>query len=317
MQGTTDPVPPDRPTFAGLPRCGALDALDADVAIVGVPVGVPYTLEQSAPAAAAPRAIREASQRYARYLGHHDVDFDGPLLAGRDVRIVDCGDVAMAPGQYDANGRATTRAIRTVLDRGALPIVLGGDNSVVIPVLRAFEPAGPLCVVQIDAHLDWRDEVDGVRDGLSSPMRRASELPWVTAMAQIGLRGVGSARREEVEAARAFGSVLIGAAELGRDGVASVLDRIPAADRYYLTVDADGLDPAIAPGVGSPAFGGLAYDQAFDLLRGIAAKGRIVGFDLVEVVPARDHANLTSTLAARLILNVIGALAHEGRIGRA
>jgi len=318
MLGTVDPVPPERPTFAGLPRCPDLDALDADVAIVGVPIGVPYGHEWAGPTSAtAPRAIREASLRYARYLGHHDVDFDGDLLAGRDVRIFDCGDVAMAPGQYDANGRATTRAIRTILDRGSLPIVLGGDHSVPIPVMRAFETAGPLCVVQLDAHLDWRDEVDGVREGLSSPMRRASELSWVTGMAQIGLRGVGSGRREEVEAARAFGSVLIGAAEIHRDGVASALDRVPAADRYYVTVDADGLDPAIAPAVGSPAFGGLSYYQAFDLLRGIAAKGRVIGFDLVEIVPARDHADLTSTLGARLILDLLGALAHEGRIGRA
>ena len=315
MQGSVDPVPADSPTFAGFPRCADLDALAEDVAIVGVPVGVPYALDESAPAAAAPRAIRAASRRYAPYLGHHDVDFDGPLFAGRALRVVDCGDVAMAPGQYDANGRATTRAVRTILDRGALPVVLGGDNSVVIPVVRAFEAAGPICIVQIDAHLDWRDEVDGVREGLSSPMRRTSELPWVNGMVQVGLRGVGSGRAEEFAAARAFGSVVVPAAEIHRRGIVAALERIPAADRYYVTIDADGLDPAIAPGVGSPAYGGLTYFQVFDLLRGVAARGPIVGFDLVEVVPARDHADLTSTLAARLVLNLLGALAHEGRLG--
>ncbi len=147
-------------------------------------------------------------------------------------------------------------------------------------------------------------------------MRRASELPWVTGMAQIGLRGVGSGRRAEFEAARAYGSVLIGAEEVHHRGVEATLARIPAADRYYVTFDADGLDPAIAPGVGYPAFGGLTYFEAFGLLRGIAAKGTVVGYDIVEIVPALDVRGLTSLLAARLTLNLIGAMAHTGQLGR-
>jgi len=151
---------------------------------------------------------------------------------------------------------------------------------------------------------------------LSSQMRRASELPFVQGMAQLGIRGVGSARRQEVDDARAYGSVLIGAAELHRDGVEAALSKIPAADNYYITFDTDGMDPAIAPGVGYPAFGGLTYYQAFDLIRGVAAKGKIVGFDIVEIAPSHDFRDMTSLLAARLILNVIGAMAHEDQIGQ-
>ena len=317
MNPLTIPVPIGRPSFVGAPRCDDLTALKADVAVIGVPNGVPYGMEAvTSPSSTAPATIREQSMRFIPFWGHYDFDFGGDLFAGRDVRIVDCGDVAMEPGRFEANSRATTAVINAILDRGAVPIVLGGDHAIPIPVMRAYEGRGSMAVVQLDAHLDWRDERFGVREGLSSPMRRASEMPWVRGMAQIGLRGLGSARQVEVDAARAYGSVLVGAEEVHRVGVEAVLERIPAADRYYVTFDADGLDPAIAPGVNDPGFGGLTYYEATNLLRGIARKGRIVGFDFVEVVPSADVANLTSLLAARLILNLIGALAHEGQIGR-
>jgi agmatinase len=182
-------------------------------------------------------------------------------------------------------------------------------------VIRANEGREPIVVVQLDAHLDLPDYRKGIHDGLSSPMRRASELSWVSGLAQIGLRGAGSGRRLEFDLARAYGSVIIGAEELHRDGVEAALARIPAGTRYYITFDADGLDPSIAPGVGARAFGGLTYYEATNLLRGVAAKGTIVGYDIVEIVPARDVQNLTSLLAARLTLNLIGALAHTGQIG--
>jgi agmatinase len=94
-----------------------------------------------------------------------------------------------------------------------------------------------------------------------------------------------------------------------------VLDRIPAAARYYITLDIDGLDPAVAPGVLAPAFGGVTYQQTFDLIRGVAAKGKIVGFDVCEVVPELDIRDLTSILAARFVMAAIGAMAHTGQVG--
>lgn len=318
MTSPIQPVPPGRPSFLDMPRLERLDQLEADVAILAVPYGVPYDMEGSRfPSAPAPWAIREQSLWFRRYLSHYDVDFGGELFAGREVRIVDCGEVAMRPGQYLENMQRTTEVVRAILRRGAIPIILGGDHGVSIPVLRAYETFGPLFVVQIDAHLDWRDEVNGVREGLSSPMRRASEMPWVSGMAQIGLRGVGSGRQQEFDDARAYGSILVTARELHDRGAGVARERIPVAERYYVTFDADGLDPAIAPGVNAPAPGGLTYYQAFDLLRGLAERGRIVGFDLVEVAPARDLVGITSLHAARLILNLIGALAHTGQIGRA
>lgn len=317
MTTLIQPIPPGRPSFLAMPRLERLDQLEADVAILAVPYGVPYDMEGSRFASApAPWAIREQSLWFRRYLGHYEVDFGGDLFAGREVRIVDCGQVAMEPGQYLENMRRVTESVQAILRRGAVPIVLGGDHAVPIPVLRAYKDFGPLFVVQIDAHLDWRDEVNGVREGLSSPMRRASEMPWVCGMAQLGLRGVGSGRQQEFDDARAYGSILISAREVHEQGVSAALGRIPVAERYYVTFDADGLDPAIAPGVNAPAPGGLTYYQVFDLLRGLAERGRVMGLDVVEVVPARDPAGITSLHATRLILDFIGVLAHTGQIGR-
>jgi agmatinase len=194
--------------------------------------------------------------------------------------------------------------------------VLGGDHATTVPIIRAYEGRGPLCVVHIDAHLDFRDEVNGVHDGLSSPMRRASELPWVTSMIQIGLRAVGSARQREVDDAAAFGSIRVRAEELHEVGVKEILRRVPDAAAYYISLDTDAMDPAIAPGINALEFGGLTYFEVSNLLRGIAAKGKIIGFDVVEIAPGHDHRSITSMLAGRLILNLLGAMAHTGQIGR-
>lgn len=311
------PVPSGRPTFLDSPRCSDLADLEADIAIIGVPYGVPYSMAGATQVSStAPGTVREQSMRFPRFLTHYDYDFGGDIFNSRNVSIVDCGDVQMTPGAYEENSRATTAVIQAILDRGAVPIVLGGDHAIPIPVMRAYEQHGPIFVVQLDEHLDWREEVNGVREGLSSPMRRASEMGWVSGMAQIGLRAVGSARQGEVDDAIAYGSILVGAEELHRDGVEAVLERIPAGQRYYITFDADGLDPTIAPGVLTPGFGGIEYYEASNLLRGLARRGTIVGMDFVEIVPHLDVNNVTSLVAARLILNLIGEMAWSGQIGR-
>ena len=118
-----------------------------------------------------------------------------------------------------------------------------------------------------------------------------------------------------MDEARAFGSVLVRAEELHEVGVPAILRRLPPAPRYYVSLDAGALDPAIAPGVETPAFGGLTYFEATNLLKGIAARAPVVGLDLVGISPAKDLHDMTSLLGARLILNLVGALAHAGRIG--
>lgn len=318
MPAKVNPIPIGRPTFLDIPRCTDLSTLNAHVAIVGVPFGVPYDngLDYSMAASFAPSEIREQSLSFSPwYASHYDYDLGGDLFAGRDVKIVDCGDVAMVPGRWEENSHGTTATIKAILDRGAVPIAIGGEDSTPIPVMRAFDERGPACVIQIDAHIDWREERNGTRQGLSSTMRRASEMPWVKGMMQIGIRGFGSARKLEFDDARKYGSIIVGAEELHRVGVEDILRRVPASDRYYVTIDADSLDPAIAPGVWGPAFGGLTYYEVTNLFRGIAAKGRIIGFDFVEVIPSNDVKHMTARLATRLIMNLIGAIAHTGQIG--
>lgn len=316
MPTVLSPVPAGRPTFLDVPRCTDLRALDADVAVLGVPFCVPYDVQTAAAQSRGPAGLREQSMRYVPwYATNYDFDFGGELFAGRSVRIVDCGDVAVAAGHWDQAPHAAAEAVEQILARGAVPFVLGGDDSVPIPVLRAYAEQPPMCIVQIDAHIDWRDDREGLREGLSSPMRRASEMRWISGMAQIGLRGFGSARRGEFDDARAYGSVLIGAADVHRAGVEAALAKVPAADRYFITFDVDGLDPSIAPAVASPAFGGLTYDEATGIMRGVAMRGRIAGFDVVEIMPDADGGALTCRIAVRLILNLIGEMAQAGQIG--
>lgn len=181
-----------------------------------------------------------------------------------------------------------------------------------IPVLRAFAGRGPITLVHVDAHLDWRDHVNGVREGYSSPIRRASEMEHIGEIFQIGLRAQGSARPEEVEAALAYGAHLVTAHELHDVGIDAILARVPDRGRYYLTIDADGLDPAVMPAVAGPAPGGVTYHQARKLIHGLVGKGRVVGMDIVEITPRADVNRISCITAGRLIMNLIGAVARAG-----
>ena len=294
--------------FAGLPVCRDLAALQADVAIIGVPYATPYDAGKAGQWAGAPAALRAAISADAARLDHYDFDLGGPLLGDGRARVVDCGDVAGDAADAEGNRQRITAAIRAILEAGAVPIVIGGEHSVPIPVFAAFEGRGPLSVVHVDAHIDWRDEVGGNRHGLSSPMRRASEMPWIEGMVQVGMRGVGNARSGEVADARAWGSHLITAREVAERGIGVALERLPEGADCLVSIDCDGLDPAVMPAVMSPAPGGLTYQNLIDLIHGIAAKGRIAGLDLVEFAPARDPSGLAALTAARIICNVIGAL---------
>tara|TARA_B100000686_G_scaffold243545_1_gene252513 strand:- start:849 stop:1508 length:660 start_codon:yes stop_codon:yes gene_type:complete len=207
-------------------------------------------------------------------------------------------------------------AARKIIESGAMIISLGGDHGVPIPVFRALsaipELSEPITLVHVDAHLDWRDHVNGVHEGLSSPIRRASEMDHFGEIFQIGLRSAGSARPEEMEAALKYGANLIPDIELQDIGMKAVLDRIPAGGTYYLTVDADGMDPTIAPAIAGPAPGGVTYPQMRTLIQGLVEKGRVAGMDIVEITPKRDVNAITCVTAVRLICNLIGKAVRAG-----
>lgn len=291
-----------------------LDQLDADFAVLGMPYGAAYSpADYNNDQTNAPTAIRQASDRVIRSPERFDFDIDGPLLQGRsDIRFVDCGDVPADLNDPRGHYARAEAATRKILRAGAIPIVLGGDHGITNPILRAYDDQGPLTIVHVDAHLDWRDEVNGVRDGLSSPIRRASELPYVKDIIQIGMRASGSARQQDADDARAWGAQIITAYELHKVGMDAVLARIPDGGRYYLTIDADGMDPTCMPAVAGPAPGGVDFLQMRELIHGLVAKGRVVGMDIVEIQPAKDIHQISCMTAGRLILNLIGTAIRAG-----
>ena len=285
-----------------------LDHLDAHIAVLGIPYGSPYNIDEvSNDQTNAPTAVRQASDRVVRSLERYDFDIGGPLLDNRAIKFVDCGDVPGDMRDLASHYVRAEEAMRKILAAGALPIVIGGDHGITIPVLRAYEGRGPITLVHIDAHLDWRDNVNGVTDGYSSPIRRASEMAHMDRIFQIGIRAQGSARQEEVDAALAYGAQIITAYELHDVGMDAVLERIPAGGKYYLTIDADGMDPTIMPAVAGPAPGGVTFPQARKLIHGLVRKGRVVGMDINEITPSRDVNRITSITAGRLFVNLIGA----------
>ena len=266
----------------------------------------------------APQAIRSVTDRLVRAPGHYDFDIEGPLLQHReDIKLVDLGDVLPDLTDPGAHYRKAEEVIRKLLSVGALPVILGGDHGITTPILRGYDQLEDITLVHIDAHLDWRDEVNGVREGLSSPIRRASEMKHVGSIFQIGLRAQGSGRPEDYQAAVDYGAHLITAYELHEVGVKAILDRIPNNGKYYLSIDADGMDPTVMPAVDGPAPGGLNFVQMREIIKGLVLKGRVVGMDIVEIQPAKDTAaKLTCVTAGRLIVNLIGWSIKAGYFNR-
>ena len=295
----------------------SLSNVGAHVCILGLPYGAPYSMEDvTNDQSNAPTAIRRTWQRALRAIERWDFDVGGPLLDGRDIRIVDCGDVPGDPYKPMKHYDLAEAAARKIIESGAMIISLGGDHGVPIPVFRALSSlpdlSDPITLVHVDAHLDWRDHVNGVHEGLSSPIRRASEMDHFGEIYQIGLRSAGSARPDEMEAARKYGANLIPDIELQDIGMKAVLDRIPDGGTYYLTVDADGMAPTIAPAIAGPAPGGVTYPQMRTLIQGLVEKGRVAGMDIVEITPKRDVNAITSVTAVRLICNLIGKAVRAG-----
>jgi agmatinase len=305
---------PDRPFLDWPVATDPSGWAGARVALLGIRHSEPYKHDRFPnDQSRAPAAVRAQSQSFCYNPAHWDFDV-GTDLASNLPAHLDIGDVAYDGGDYSAYAAAITARVRRLWQQGTQLVVIGGDHGVTIPVVDALDAVGgPVHILHVDAHLDWREEVGGVRRGYSSPLQWASKVKAVCGMTQIGLRAIGSAREREVEAARAFGSQLIGAERIHAEGMDPVLATIPAGRPVYLTIDADGLDPTEMPAVMAPTPGGIYYRQLAPLLRTVARRNRIVGMDIVEIAPSYDFANgLTCIMAGRLILNVLAASWSEG-----
>jgi len=261
-----------------------------------------------------PRSVREASTLFSfGHAGAYDHEDDTTYLTG-DVRIVDMGDADIVHTDTATSHANIETGVRAALAAGALPVVIGGDHSVNIPCINAFEGQGDIHILQIDAHLDFVDVRHGVRNGHGNPMRRAAEKPYVTGLTQVGIRNVSSTTQEGYEAAREMGSDILSVRQMRKLGAEATAKRIPSGARVYITLDIDAFCPSIAPGTGTPSHGGFLYYEVLELLQHVAQSHEIVGIDLVEVAPDYDHSDSTSILAAQVLLNLLGFV-FEARKG--
>jgi agmatinase len=299
-------------SFLGLPLCRDLGRLEADIALIGAAGCTPYP-SVGFYCAGGPAAVREAGAAYGAALAHMNFDLGGPVLP-EGVTAVDAGDLPQDPADAAGNRSRVFGAVSQILDRGAVPVLIGGDDSLPIPMLEAYGARGSFVILQIDAHIDWRDEVQGERLGLSSTMRRASEMAHVVQIIQVGQRGIGSARLRDVAEAEAWGVTFIPAGEVARKGVWRAVDLIPEGAEVIICLDVDALDPGVMPAVIGRTAGGLGYWQVLELIGAVAEKARIAGFDMVELMPERDIDGQGALLAAQLLAAVVGVIARQ-RVG--
>lgn len=257
-----------------------------------------------------PVAIRAASRRLARFAGNYDFDIEAPFATWLPL-VADGGDVDTARADAEGNRSRISTAVSAILGQGAMPLVLGGDDSVAEPFVAGWRDHGPITVVQIDAHLDFRDEVGGESHGYSSPMRRSSEMSWVQRIVHVGQRGVGSARASDVQDTIEAGNVIVRARELAQDGPGAVAGRLAEGERVVVVYDVDGTNPADIPAVRAPVAGGPGADVLGELLAALAVRGTLEGMVVTEFEPQLDAGGTSAGALVRILCRAL-----EGRLGR-
>jgi agmatinase len=290
-------------TFARLPRLDEVG--QADAAVLGVPFdgGVSYR-----PGARfGPAHIRESSRLLRPY---NPAVRASPFAA---QQVADAGDLAVNPFSIDEAITAIERGARDLLERAPFVLTLGGDHTIALPMLRAVAAVhGPLAVVHFDAHLDTWDTYFGAAYTHGTPFRRAAEegLLDQSGCLHLGIRGPLYAGDDLAQDAE-LGFQVVSAPDVEELGVAGLVERIRerVADRpVYVSVDIDVLDPAHAPGTGTPEAGGLSSRELLAALRSFGGLN-LVGADIVEVAPAYDHAQITGIAAAHVGFELLSALA--------
>ena len=317
---------PEEPGYAGINTFQkvplVLDPSElrgADVAIVGAPVD---DLATHRPGTRfGPRAIRSCIEGGGPpHAPHLDLGID-PFT---ELRVVDHGDASVAPGRGEANHPPIKDAVGRIVDAGGVPIVLGGDHSISYPDAAAVAERhefGALAVVHFDAHADTATELYGVKYGHGSPFRHLVDEKIIRGdrLIQVGLRGYWP-EPDEFEWMRSEGirwHRMEQITETGIDAVInSVLYEIGDADAMFLSVDIDSLDPAYAPGTGTPEPGGMTTRELLRAVRFLVMERGLAGMDLVEVSPPYDHAEITAIAAHRIVLEALAALAvHRSGAG--
>jgi agmatinase len=294
--------------FFDLPLKTSEDTTEVDIVLLGVPSATPYTSVGNY-CADAPAAVRSAFG-WPGVLNHHDFDIDGFLLDEKTI-AVDWGDLNYHETDFAANRQQIKDHVQKILSLGAVPLLLGGDDSIPIPILQAYVSHGPITILQLDAHIDWRDNVNGESMGLSSNMRRASEMGWVENIVQVGARGIGSARPSDRQDAIDWGVKFFPMRSVVKNGIQPLIEAIPKECNLYIALDIDVMDPAVVPSVIGPAPGGFSYWQMLDILEAVADRANLVGFNLAELMPGADIGGRGALVAARLVAVLMGLISRQ------
>lgn len=295
-------------TFLNGPHVPNPSKVQTPYAFVSIPFGPPYHSVDLTACAEGANEVREESHRrsYALNPGHYDFDFGDALFPDGVPTVSDCGEVSTDIRDFDRIWDVGIDFISELASIESVPLVVGGFDSIPPIVVGGFE-GERINVLHIDSHLDFREERYGITRGYSSPIRRIREFPWVDEVVQVGLRGAGSARPEDVRDALAAGNRLITAWELHESGPTAVLESLSRTGRWIITIDCDGLDTSIAPGIGAREPGGMTFHEARTLVSGLASRGQVAGLVFTEYQPDIDIQSITAHTIVRLMINLIGA----------
>lgn len=298
----------EMPRFGGLASMMRLpvaaSAAGLDAAFIGVPLDIGAS--NRAGARFGPRQIRAESSLIRPYnMATGAAPFDA-------LQVADLGDVPINTYSLEKSVDLITGFYREVLGHGCVPLTLGGDHTIALPILRAVaERHGPVALIHVDAHADVNEEMFGERIAHGTPFRRAVEegLLQTNKVWQIGLRGSGYAA-DDFDWPRRQGFTIIPAHEVWWQSLAPIMDKVRAVigdAPCYLSFDIDGIDPAYAGGTGTPEIGGLSVPQALEIIRGCRGLN-LVGADLVEVSPPYDPSGNTALLGANLLYEMLCVL---------
>ena len=300
------------PTFLRTEYCKDLARLDAEIAVMGVPFdeGVPFMPGSRF----GPRSIREHSLRLTgKGQGFYDLQRKKQFLEHElvDGRIVDVGDADILPTNIKGTFDNVTAMVREILDRGAMPLVLGGDHAITYPVVRAYSE--PIHVVHFDAHLDYAPFIHDLEYTNGHAFRHISPMPHVQSLAQVGIRSLRNSR-EVVEDSLSDGNTIVTMQDFYENGPRSVAEALPKDSKTYVSIDVDVLDISLVPGCVSAEPNGMTYAELRDTLIGLAEHTDVIGFDFVEVNPQLDvGTGVTSYLGAHLVVEFLGHICDQPR----
>ena len=300
------------PSFLRAPICTELDKLDADIAIMGVPFdeGVPFMPGSRF----GPRSLREHSLRFVGGApGYYDPETRRDFLSREmsEQRIVDTGDADILPTNVEGSFQNITDMTREILDRGAMPVILGGDHSITYPVVRAFEQ--PIHVLHFDAHLDYAPFIHDLRFTNGHAFRHLSPMEHVLSLTQIGIRSLRNTR-EMMDDSLNDGNNVVTMTEFRAHPPEALAKALPKNAPCYVSIDVDVLDLPLVPGCVSAEPNGMTYAELRDCLDGIARHLDVIGFDFVEVNPQLDvGTGVTSYLGAHTVIEFLGRITEQPR----